>query len=69
MYTYTDSQTTLLNIALHWAIPFYTCTPPMGDKISQSGFVQGTNKTFVRGVLFEYWDVSMGQNRHVQGVL
>ncbi len=33
----------------YWAIPFYTRTPPMDDKISQSGFVQGTNETFVRG--------------------
>ena len=34
---------------VQWAIPFYTRTPPMDDKISQSGFVQGTNETFVRG--------------------
>ncbi len=33
----------------YWVIPFYTRTPPMDDKISQSGFVQGTNETFVRG--------------------
>ena len=34
---------------MQWAIPFNTCTPPMDDKISQSGFVQGTNETFFRG--------------------
>ena len=28
---------------------FIPRTPPMDDKISQSGFVQGTNETFVQG--------------------
>ena len=49
----TDRMRTKSNA--YWAILFYTCTPSMDD-ISP-------------GVLFEYWDVSRGQNRHVQGVL